>query len=231
MNHREKVFTFGGTSWFRAKKCLGGMNPPRQPSPPEPTEQTFGSHLTLPLMTLQSFPTGMWSSVASASSAATRRTCTHGHQRRIPTCARTFFAPLHTRVRTLQDWCRRNPLLTIDTSVSAFASDRYPMPAHNPIDREARWKWTNKKTVKFKPRVRRAFNPGTEGQPLTGPELDLTVLSWRLTSNAVNYTRKKGPTQVAGPNTFTRRTTPMKRLQADCMPRSPSTQALMFAMG
>lgn len=200
MNHREKVFTFGGTSWFRARLCLGGVNPPRQPSPPEPTEQTFGSHLTLPLMTLQSFPTGMWSSVASASSAATRRTCTHGHQRRIPTCARTFFAPLRTRVRTLQDWCKRNPLLTIDTSVSAFASDRYPMPAHNPIDREARWKWTNKKTVKVKPRVERASNPETECQPLTGPELDLTVLSWRSTSNAGNYTQKKGPTQVAGPN-------------------------------
>jgi hypothetical protein len=151
MNHREKVFTFGGTSWFRAKLCLGGVNPPRQPSPPEPTEQTFGSHLTLPLMTLQSFPTGMWSSVASASSAATRRTCTHGHQRRIPTCARTFFAPLRTRVRTLQDWCRRNPLLTIDTSVSAFASDRYPMPAHNPIDREASRKWQQKKPL-VKPR-------------------------------------------------------------------------------
>jgi hypothetical protein len=49
--------------------------------------------------------------------------------------------------------------------------------------------------------------------------------------NGGNCTRKKGPTQEAGPNTFTRRTTPMKRLQADCMPRSPSTQALMFAMG
>jgi hypothetical protein len=49
--------------------------------------------------------------------------------------------------------------------------------------------------------------------------------------NGGNYTQKKGPTQEAGPNTFTRRTTPMKRLQADCMPRSPSTQALMFAMG
>jgi hypothetical protein len=49
--------------------------------------------------------------------------------------------------------------------------------------------------------------------------------------NGGNYTRKKGPTQEAGPNTFTRRTTPMKRLQADCIPRPPSTQALMFAMG
>jgi hypothetical protein len=202
MNHREKVFTFGGTSWFRARLCLGGVNPPRQPSPPEPTEQTFGSHLTLPLMTLQSFPTGMWSSVASASSAATRRTCTHGHQRRIPTCARTFFAPLRTRVRTLQDWCKRNPLLTVDTSVSAFASDRYPMPAHNPIDREASCNRSGKQksrlqlpsvgTLKLKPRARACVNG-----------------FWFVASygNAGNCTRKKGPTQVAGPNTSTRRTT------------------------
>jgi hypothetical protein len=140
MNHRGKVFTFGGTSWFRARLCLGELNPPRHPSPPEPTEQTFGSHRATPSTTLQSFPTGMWSSVASASFAAPRRTSTHGHQRRIPTRACTFFAPLRTRVRTSKDWCRRNPLLTIGTSMPAFASDRYPMPIHNPIDREASWR-------------------------------------------------------------------------------------------
>lgn len=210
MNHREKVFTFGGTSWFRARLCLGGVNPPRQPSPPEPTEQTFGSHLTLPLMTLQSFPTGMWSSVASASSAATRRSCTHGHQRRIPTCARTFFAPLRTRVRTLQDWCRRNPLLTIDTSVSAFASDRYPMPAHNPIDREASWRGKGHGNEKaacncilvvtlsnmFQRTLDRAERMCKRPKPFVAYH-----------GNGGNCTRKKGPTQVAGPNTSTRRTT------------------------
>ena len=210
-----KVFTFGGTSWFRARLCLGELNPPRHPSPPEPTEQTFGSHREIPSTTLQSFPTGMWSSVASASFAAPRRISTHGHQRRIPTRACTFFAPLRTRVRTSKDWCRRNPLLTIGTSMPAFASDRYPMPIHNPIDREASWRGDKQKTVRSSPEWNGITALRLQPNPMTGPELELTVLCWRSTSNADSVAQKKDPTQVAGSNLNQQRRTPAK-VQLHC---------------